>query len=82
MGLFTGQDKGTKARKGRREHKVRGCGACNRPLNSNGNCPVCSAITRAHSSGKAAVPARPATHNCADGRTRTMYGGVCPGPYC
>lgn len=74
MGWLTGQDKGTQARTETRR-RVRKCGRCNRPLNSNGKCPVCSAAISVQSKA-----VKVSSHRCLDGKTRTTRNGICAGP--
>lgn len=54
------------------------CGRCNRALNSRGACPVCSAIVRAHGSGRNAVTVK--SYACTDGKVRVHRNGICAGP--
>ncbi len=58
--------------------RVRKCTRCGRALNSNGGCPVCSAINRTLTKGKNASHAPRKCGKCGS----TIRGGVCPGRYC
>jgi hypothetical protein len=60
------------------------CGACGRSYQRGSTCLRCKNIERGHKRQAASrgVDPAPRQHNCPDGKTRTMRGGICPGPYC
>lgn len=67
MGFFTG----TKVRKCTRHNNAEPCWKC-KQVNKQA----------AQQAKRTGVDPRPRTHHCPDGKTRTMRGGVCPGPHC